>query len=407
MGEFIVTDLSVTVTGTADRTSRPDRGNRHSREHTLLDSTSPTVIDLFSGAGGTGLGFKEAGFRILGAVELDPNAAETYERNLGVKVKTANIRRLSPRMFREELGLRPRELDVLVGCPPCQGFSRMRNGNGATDIRNILVLKYLRFVADLMPRFAVFENVPGLLRMKHGKEMYEKLCKGLEKVGYKLFRCEADAADFGTAQHRKRVLVVAGRDGETPPAPHTTHGNPQSLEVVSKLIDPWRKVEDVIGGNIYPPIAVGENGEQEGKYPNHIAPFTGEKVLAFISMVPKDGGSRREVPKRFWLKCHASHDGHKDVYGRIAWGRPANTITSGCTNPSKGRFVHPEQDRALTYREAAALQGFPDWFVFHGRRIGEQIGNAVPPPLAFAISVALKDRILATAESGNRVTAAQ
>ncbi len=355
----------------------------------------PTVVDLFSGAGGTGLGFKEAGFDILGAVELESNAAETYKQNLGVEAKATDIRDLPPRVFREELDLHPRELDALVGCPPCQGFSRMRNENGASDIRNALVLKYLEFVTEFMPRFALFENVPGLLRTKHGKEMYSKLCVGLERLGYKLFECEADAANFGTAQRRRRALVIAGRDGELPPEPRVTHGDPRSLDVASGILAPWRTVEDVVGGGRYPSLEVGENGEQEGKYPNHIAPSTGEKVLAFIGMVPKDGGSREAVPERFWLKCHISYRGHKDVYGRMAWDRPSNTITSGCTNPSRGRFVHPEQDRALTHREAAALQGFPDWFVFHGKRVAEQIGNAVPPPLAFAISVALKERILA------------
>ncbi len=401
IGGYIADDLSVIESGTADRSPHRGRGEPYDGDNTFRRDTRPTVVDLFSGAGGTGLGFMQAGFRILGAVELDPNAAETYERNLGIKAKMVDIRNLPPQAFREELGLPRRELDVLVGCPPCQGFSRMRNGNGAADIRNALVLKYLEFVAEFMPRFAVFENVPGLLRTKHGKEMYARLCTGLEQLGYVLFQCEADAADFGTAQHRKRALVVAGRDGEVPPEPRATHGDPESLGVASDLLDPWRKVEDVIGGGRYPSLAVGESGEHGGRYPNHVAPYTGQKVLDFIEKVPRDGGSRREVPERFWLKCHISHDGHKDVYGRVAWSRPANTITSGCTNPSKGRFVHPEQNRALTYREAAALQGFPDWFVFHRRRIGEQIGNAVPPPMALAISTALKERIRASAAPEN------
>lgn len=361
----------------------------------------PTVIDLFSGAGGTGLGFLEANFDMLGAVELEPNAAETYEKNLGVKVKKIDIRNLTPHVYRKELGLRPRELDVLVGCPPCQGFTRMRNSKGATDIRNDLVLKYLEFVEEFVPRFAVFENVPGLVRAKHGKKFYAKLCAGLRGLGYELVEHTVDAVDYGVAQHRERVIVIAGRDREIPPSPIRTHGDPDSAEVWGGYRKPWLNVRDVIGNGRYSPLRAGENGERGGECPNHAAANTGEKVQTFIQHVPHDGGSRREVPEPLWLNCHISHNGHKDVYGRMAWGRPANTITSGCTNPSKGRFVHPEQDRPLTYREAAALQGFPDWFVFHKKRVAEQIGNAVPPPLAFAISVKLRERILETARPQN------
>jgi DNA (cytosine-5)-methyltransferase 1 len=240
-----------------------------------------------------------------------------------------------------------------------------------------------------MPRFAVFENVPGIIRTVHGREYYEKLSGGLKKLGYKLIEELENAADFGVGQIRKRVIVVGSRGGEYPPSPQKTHSHPSSPEVKKGLLLPWKTVKDVIGNGKYPPLNAGENGEQEGKYPNHIAPVTGKKVLEFIKMVPKDGGSRKDVPKDFWLHCHELHEGHTDVYGRLSWNKPSNTITTGCTNISKGRFVHPEQDRALTYREAAALQGFPDNFVFYGNGISSQIGNAVPPPLAYAIARAL------------------
>lgn len=366
----------------------------NSDEFPIPQQNRPTVVDLFSGAGGTGLGFRDAGFRILGAIELNANAAKTYEENLSVGVKKIDVKNLSPVAYRRELNLRLWDLDVLVGCPPCQGFSRMRNKEGAEDDRNDLVLYYLEFVEEFMPRFAVFENVPGLVRTSHGRKFYGELCSGLRKLGYALDEREVDAVDYGVAQHRKRVIVVAGRDGEVPPFPLPTHGRPGTPEVVEGTRRPWRTVWDEIGDGKYPSLSAGENGEQEGRYPNHIAPATGEKVLSFIRKVPKDGGSRTEVPKQFWLQCHLSHDGHKDVYGRIAWDRPSNTITSGCTNPSKGRFVHPEQDRALTPREAAALQGFPDAFVFHGRGLAAQIGNAVPPPLAYAVAQTLMKRLL-------------
>ena len=351
----------------------------------------PTVIDLFSGAGGTGLGFWNAGFRILGAIELAPNAAETYEKNLHVRVRQTDIRELQPQAFRRELELEPGELDVLVGCPPCQGFSRMRNQRGAQDARNDLVLRYLEYVEAFMPRFAVFENVPGLIRTEHGHKFYRLLIEGLTRLGYSLVEREEDIANYGIAQHRKRVVVIADRDRKVPPFPQQTHGKPGSLEVAAGLYEAWPTVLNLIGNNKYPLLNAGENGEHEGKYPNHIAPSIAEpRVLEFIRMVPHDGGSRKDVDKRFWLPCHLSHEGHADVYGRLAWHRQANTITAGCTNLSKGRFVHPEQDRSLTPREAAALQGFPDTFIFYGVNVASQIGNAVPPPLAYAIATLLK-----------------
>lgn len=358
--------------------------------HSVVNSETPKerplVIDLFSGAGGSSWGFLEAGFHIVGAIEQDENASETYENNLGVMVKKVDIRQLPPVTYRENLGLKRGELDVLMGCPPCQGFSRMRNSEGVGDRRNVLVMRYLEYIEEFMPRFAVFENVPGIIRTVHGKEYYEKLSGGLKKLGYRLVEKIENAADFGVGQIRRRVIVVGGRDGECPPFPQRTHGHPNSPEVIKGILLPWRSVKDVIGNGRYPPLNAGDNGEQEGKYPNHIAPATGKKVLEFIQMIPRDGGSRTDIPKDFWLPCHELHSGHNDVYGRLSWNKPSNTITTGCTNISKGRFVHPEQDRALTYREAAALQGFPDNFVFYGKRISTQIGNAVPPPLAYAIA---------------------
>lgn len=354
----------------------------------------PTVVDLFSGAGGTGLGFHQAGFRIIGAVELDPHAAETYTRNLAVDVTKTDIRRLKPSNLRETMNVNKGELDVLVGCPPCQGFSRMRNEKGADDRRNGLVLHYLRFVVELMPRFAVFENVPGVVGTKHGAALYRKLCDGLRKLGYALGEYKLDAADYGIAQHRRRVIVIAGREGRSPPVLARTHSAPTSPSVLRGDQLPWRTVRTDIGDGKYPKLRAGESGEDGGRFANHVAPATGPKVLEFIERVPPNGGSRTDVAEEYWLACHRGHDGHRDVYGRLAWDRPSNTITSGCTNPSKGRFVHPEQHRALTAREAAALQGFPDTFVFHGARIAWQIGNAVPPPLASAIATALRNQLL-------------
>jgi DNA (cytosine-5)-methyltransferase 1 len=354
----------------------------------------PTLVDLFSGAGGTGLGFVQAGFKIVGAVEIDLNSIATYQNNLKVSVTNQDIRDLLPEDFRNRLALNREELDVLAGCPPCQGFTRMRNDKGAKDERNELVLRYLEYVKEFMPRYALFENVSGLIRTEHGSIFYNKLISGLEVLGYRVIKNEIDAVNYGVAQHRKRIIVLAGRDGEVPPFPEPSYGDPRSLEVDRGLISPWRTVRIEIGNERFPKLVVGQNGELDGKYPNHISSKTGSDVLRFIRMVPHDGGSRTDVDKAFWLPCHIHHDGHKDVYGRMSWDRPSNTITSGCTNPSKGRFVHPNQDRAITAREAATLQGFPQNYRFFGGSVPTQIGNAVPPPLAMAIATKLRESLL-------------
>ncbi len=350
------------------------------------------------------MGFKKAGFHIVGAVEKNHNAAKTYENNLKVKVKKEDINTISPKDLRREFKLRPRELDVLVGCPPCQGFSRMRNKEGRKDPRNKLVLQYLEFVKEFMPRFAVFENVPGLVRTKHGKKFYDALYAGLEELGYKVERRIDDVADYGVPQHRKRIIVIAGRNGEDPPFPSPTHGNPKSPEVLNGKLKKWLTVRDAIGRGQYPTIKAGENGEGKRKriYPNHVAAEMSKKVLKFIRRVPRNGGSRSQVQKKFWLQCHTTHDGHKDVYGRLEWDAPSNTC--GCTNVSKGRFVHPTQDRALTPREAASLQGFDGKFIFEDDSACAQIGNAVPPPYALAIAKALRRRIRACAPRRRRRT---
>jgi len=257
----------------------------------------------------------------------------------------------------------------------------MRNDAGKSDARNGLVAIYGEFVRVFKPRFAMFENVPGLIRTEHGKQYYRALRDQLREAGYCIGSWELDAADFGVPQHRRRVILIAGRDGEIPPdlSAARTHGAPDSPEVRAGMLKPWRTVRDAIAR--FPPLQPGECCED---FPNHVARRLGERVARFIAAVPTDGGSRTDVEHGLWLECHRRHGGHKDVYGRLAWDRPANVITSGCTNVSKGRFVHPEQNRGLTPREAAALQGFPDDFVFVGsfESVSAQIGNAVPPPMA-------------------------
>lgn len=350
------------------------------------------VIDLFSGAGGTALGFSKAGFEIVGALDNDAAACKTYFENIKVQPQLADIRSVKPKTLLHSLNLEQGEVDVLVGCPPCQGFTRMRNGKGKDDPRNDLVLQYLSFVYVIQPRCVVFENVPGIVRQKHGKLLYDELCSGLRALRYGFDYSSPgmllNSADFGVPQVRKRLVLLAGRDGCDLPYPAPTHGKLGSPEVKSGELQPWKTVEDALSG--LPPIHAGVKSEG---VPNHLARSMGDRVSNFISLVPHDGGSRTDVSQEYWLDCHKKPNcGHSDVYGRLALSQPSGVITSGCTNVSKGRFVHPTQNRGISFREAARLQSFPDDFAFEGNfeDLGRQIGNAVPPLLAQAIGETLK-----------------
>jgi len=363
------------------------------RMRTFLSAmgSAGNVIDLFAGAGGSALGFVQAGFRITGAAEIDPDACRTYESLIGVRPLCVDLSELHPERAAEFWNVKSGEIDVLIGCPPCQGFTRLRNKAGESDPRNGLVIVFLDYVSYFRPRFLVFENVPGLARLPHGKAFYSELRRGLFRLGYRVHGREVDAADYGVPQHRRRLIVIGAReDMGLPPFPEPTHGDPRSPEVRSGRRLPWPTVRDAIGH--LPPLRAGE---QDPRDPMHRAPHMGERVLRFILQVPKDGGSRTQVPEEEWLPCHRGHKGHKDTYGRLAWDRPSGVITSGCCNVSKGRFIHPEQDRAITPREAALLQGFPPDAVFYGSldSIRRQIGNAVPPPLARAIARALRGHL--------------
>lgn len=336
------------------------------------------AIDLFSGCGGLTLGLKQAGFDVLGAVEVDDTAVETYQANHGdVLVKHVDIRKLSARGLRRELKLRRGELDLLAGCPPCQGFSTLRTRNGANrnrDSRNDLVREMLRFARAFRPKAVMMENVPRLVRHKP----FDNLCKGLRRLGYRLTFGIKDAARYGVPQRRRRLILLASRDFDIQFAPEAHR---------------FRTVRGAIG-------RMADVGKSRDALHNIPEKKRTKRVLNLIRDVPKDGGSRSDLPKSRQLDCHKRSDGFKDIYGRMAWNEVAPTITGGCFNPSKGRFLHPEKNRAITMREAALLQGFPRDYVFDlsaGKEaIALMIGNALPPEFirrhAVEIRNALEER---------------
>ena len=334
-----------------------------------------TAIDLFSGCGGLSCGLEKAGFEVKAAIEIDPKAQETYNLNHpGVHLIGQDIRSVDPNLLMKQLGLAKGHLDLLAGCPPCQGFSRLRTRNQRTSIkdeRNSLVGEFLRFVKVLEPKTVMLENVPALA--KDGR--FTRLRNHLVELGYQVVFEVLDAADYKVPQRRKRLIMLASK----------VH--------MPEIARPSRKrvsVRDAIGEVEAPSSsrdklhALGERRSQA--------------VKELIALIPKDGGSRSDLDEKYQLECHKNSDGFKDVYGRMAWDDVSPTITSGCNNPSKGRFLHPARNRTITLREAALLQGFPRKYQFaisHGKEaIALMIGNALPPPFVAAHATKLRDSLI-------------
>lgn len=318
------------------------------------------AIDLFSGCGGLTEGMKQAGFKVIAAVEIDQYATETYKMNhKNVNLFKQDIRSLNPDSIKKILGKEP--LHLLAGCPPCQGFSSVRRLNKkepAKDVRNELIWEYYRFVEALMPLTLMMENVPGLADYKPFQNMVEKL----KRLGYSNIKYEKIwIQEYGVPQRRRRLVLVASRIGKI----DIPRGNKK-----------FKTVRDCIG-NIEPVESTTDLLHKI--YPKHTP-----KVYEKISKIPLDGGSRKDLPVDYQLKCHMKENvGFNDIYGRLKWDSFSSTITGGCLNPSKGRFLHPQENRCITAREAALLQTFPIKYKFptniNKSAIALMIGNALPP----------------------------
>ncbi|MHC4396471.1 MAG: DNA cytosine methyltransferase [Planctomycetota bacterium] len=345
-----------------------------SRRQADTRERKPKAIDLFCGCGGLTLGLKQAGFDVIGAVDNDGLAVETYQVNHPeVNVWGCDIKRLTADEVKRKLGLRKGELDLLAGCPPCQGFSTMRTLNGGYDIedeRNDLIFEFLRFVKELAPKTVMMENVPGLQKDRR----FKKLRKTLESEGYIVNEDVLDASDYGVPQRRKRLILIASKKCKI-----------EFAKPVKK-----RTVRNAIGKM----PSAGTSGDELHDWPEERS----ERIKKLIKMIPKDGGSRKDLGKKRQLKCHKKCDGFKDVYGRMAWDKVSPTITSGCTNPSKGRFLHPEKNRAITLREAALLQTFPKNYYFDVEAskgaIATLVGNALPPEFIRRHGIVVRNYVL-------------
>lgn len=330
-----------------------------------------TAIDLFCGCGGLTRGLKDAGFVVRAAVEIDDKAQATYRLNHpDVHVYANDIRKLDPASVLEDIGMQPGELDLLAGCPPCQGFSRLRTRNQGTyveDERNDLVADFLRFILVMRPKTVMLENVPALSQDRRFAKMRGKL----KALGYEAVVQVLDAADYRVPQRRKRLIMLASRVHE-----------PEIASASETRVT----VREALKG-------VGAPSKTRDKL-HAIPEKRSQAVKTLIARIPKNGGSRSDLGPENQLDCHKRTQGFHDVYGRMAWDDVAPTITSGCHNPSKGRFLHPSYNRTITLREAALLQGFPMQYQFdvsHGKEaIALMIGNALPPPFIAAHAGALK-----------------
>ncbi len=335
----------------------------------------PTAIDLFCGAGGLSEGLVQAGFKVIGAVENDPLASLAYEMNHdSVTIWERDIRRVTAKEIMQELELKSGELDLLAACPPCQGFSTMRTKNGnkwTRDSRNDLIFEVLRMVRVMRPKAVMLENVPGLAK----NQRFGLFCRKLDSLGYEV-KCDVlNAVNYAVPQSRRRLVLVASRVGE-PRFADPASEKPTVRDAIGNLEGPSRSSDPLHNYKV----------------------VRSPKVSDIIRLIPRNGGSRTALGKN-QLRCHESIKGFWDVYGRMAWNRASPTITGGCINPSKGRFLHPQANRAITLREAALLQTFPRnyEFPFEGGRypVALLIGNALPPEFIRRHALALKSILTA------------
>ena len=342
------------------------------------------VVDMFSGCGGMSAGFLSVNgqvpaYRIAGAIDIDKVANRSFEINIGVKPLHADIGELArkPNLLASVIGtVRPdpsRRL-ILIGCAPCQGFSSHRNQAGSNDPRNSLFVDFARIAAKLRPAAVVVENVPELLTDRYWPFVVHAR-NILKKAGYFVYLGVHNMAEFGVPQERFRALMLAMPRAFRPP-----------IKLLAR--SDFRTVRDAIGR--LPPVKAGERHALD---PMHYTAGHRASTLETIRAVPPDGGSRPDHVGPECLRRAKERNGravYEDVYGRLSWDRPAITITAYARNPASGRYVHPDQHRGLSVREAALLQSFPDDYQFAGSldERFRQIGNAVPP--AFAASLASK-----------------
>jgi len=372
------------------------------KQSKVYNNMSYKVIDIFAGAGGLSYGFAhDKSFEIVAANEILEPMAKTYTLNHPtVKMYNCDIKNLGLKNLTEDLGIKEGDVDVVIGGPPCQAYSTVGKRD-ENDERGDLYLEYYRILSEVKPKMFVFENVKGLLTMKHGK-LVKEIISLFESLGYHVDIKLMNAADYGTPQIRERVIIVGNNLGHEFTYPQPTHYNPEEPDSYKEGLSPYVTLGEAIGD--LPVIGTNQSGvnytiEPENEYQrlmrndapskitDHDCPKITPKLVAFMDSLP-DGGTPLDAPEELRPTV-----GFNNFYCRLWWNRPSTTITRNFDTASATRSIHPKQPRPLTRREGARIQGFPDNYVFYGTKKDKnlQIANAVPTFLATAIKDAIKD----------------
>lgn len=372
-----------------------------------------TAIDLFSGAGGISLGLANAGFRLLLASDFSMPCAITHKRNMpDVPFLAADIAAVSAEDVRLAAGVGVGELDLLIGGPPCQGFSILGQRNGF-DPRNQLIEEFFRVAEGLRPKYAVIENVPGLATLNGGRFL-QQIADGFARLGYRATCAELLAAQYGAPQMRWRMFFVGVREDtglDLPAFPEPTHGRRGIGELVPNrtcapedtagFVTTYDAIGDLpaVGSGAFAhvyetaPSTAYQSAMrygQAGQVANHYAPRMSHKNLERFRHL-RPGQDWRDLPRdllpagmqRALLKDHTRR------FRRMRWDGIPRSIITRFRDPKSGEYIHPDQDRTISIREAARIQAFPDWFTFEGTLTSqyEQVGNAVPTLLARAVGL--------------------
>ena len=335
------------------------------------------MFDFFSGCGGASRGFQDAGMDVVFGLDWDADASETFNQNFPkATFKSKDIRKLDEDSLHKLVAEQRPHPVLFCGCAPCQPFTKQNTTRPKPDEddRVPLLLEFLCFIRRCEPDVVFVENVPGIQNVHPDSEPLRSFLRGLTEAGYSEPTCESVALKrYGVPQGRRRFLLLASRRGPIA-LPPQTHGpgtpNPE-----------FATVRDWIGD-----LPAIQAGEVHPEIDDHRAARLSALNLKRIRATP-EGGGNRDWSDELRLKCHEGATGYSDVYGRMSWDRPASGLTTRCISYSNGRFGHPEQDRAISVREAACLQTFPMDFQFAGSlsSIARQIGNAVPVRLAKAV----------------------
>ena len=335
------------------------------------------AVDFFCCAGGVTNGFRKAGINVLGGIDIDGNYKETYEKNNeGSKFIQIDISELQPEDLARELGIK-KDMDdlIFVGCSPCQYYTTIQTDKTKSTETRLLLEEFKRFVDYFNPAYIFVENVPGLETREGSPLSNFKIF--LEKKGYAFKDKVVNAAHYNVPQNRRRYVLIASRLNKNITIPE---GNKEDIITVKQAI-----------GNLKPIPAGFRDNSDSKHWTAELRPINLER----IKQTSHNGGTRLDWKNndRLQLNCYKDKDHtFPDVYGRMYWNQPAPTITTKFHSISNGRFGHPEQNRAISLREGAILQSFPEDYKFYSKSMvitARMIGNAVPPNLAQSIATSI------------------